>query len=189
MARAWERTLLRVGIAVLLCTFLWLFVAARLFVFVPQGHPGKVDAVIVLGGRSDERLPAGMKLQESTGAPMLVLSKTGLLGNVEADMLCDTRSNPSSSFECFTAVPLNTRGEAEAISELVRVHGWKHIAVVTSKYHVTRSGELLRQCTVADVTMVYSEPSLGVLGWAWRLVVESAGTVDVMMRPECDSPR
>lgn len=164
---------------------LWLIVAFQLFVNVGSSPVHETDAVIMLGGASDDRLPAARKLQQEWGGPVLVLAKTGLVGNVAADEVCDAAAFPSGDLICFTPDPMNTRGEALAISKLIERNDWKSVTVVTSNYHVTRAGQLISQCTTADVQMVGASASMNPGDWLWRFVVETGGLIDSTLQPEC----
>ena len=180
--KAATRRVLAVAISAFL---LWLIVAFQLFVNVGSSPAHKTDAVIMLGGASKDRLPDARKLQQEWGIPVLVLARTGLVGNVAADEVCDNAVFPSSDLVCFTPDPMNTRGEALAISRLIALNHWESVTVVTSNYHVTRAGKLISECTTADVQMVGAEATMNPGEWLWRFVVETGGLIDVSMHPEC----
>jgi uncharacterized SAM-binding protein YcdF (DUF218 family) len=175
---------------------LWFAASLQLFCLVSTPAPPTVDAVIVLGGRSDERLSPAQDLAaaqalatqtqagQGTG-PVLVLSWTDTPGNASIDSLCNEASFPQQSLLCFRPEGMDTRGEATAVGKLVKANGWHSVAVVTSSYHVLRAGTLMRQCTSADVHMVASKPTLDSLQWLRRFVIEEAGLIDVNLRPEC----
>ncbi|MEJ1112875.1 YdcF family protein [Paenarthrobacter sp. CCNWLY172] len=172
--------------ACLLAAVLWLIAAFQFFYDPPQATPHRTDAIVVLGGMSKERLPVAQKLQKKLDIPVLVVSTTGLAGNVEGDALCD-EDQDDPDLVCFRPSPLNTRGEAEALRDLIADHGWKSVTVVTSEYHVMRAGTLIEQCTSAEVQMVGSQPDLSAGAWLDRFVVESGGLMDTWIRPECSS--
>jgi uncharacterized SAM-binding protein YcdF (DUF218 family) len=151
----------------------------------PAAPASHIDAVIVLGGSSAERLPVAQRLAADAGAPVLAVSWTDTPGNLTADTLCREASFPSSSLVCFRPPGMDTRGEAEAIRKLVKSNGWSSIAVVTSSYHVPRARTLIEQCTDARVSMVASEPRLDSLQWLRRFVIETGGLLDVKLHPEC----
>ncbi|MEE2568501.1 YdcF family protein [Pseudarthrobacter sp. J64] len=165
---------------------LWFIAAIFVFCLNTPGPPVEpVDAVVVLGGSSAERLPAAELMADYGQAPVLVLSRTDTPGNASADALCRDASFPNPSLVCFRPVGMDTRGEATAIAGLVRANGWSSIAVVTSSYHVARAGTLIGQCTDASVAMVATEPDLDSLQWLRRFVIETGGLLDVNLRPEC----
>jgi uncharacterized SAM-binding protein YcdF (DUF218 family) len=171
-----------------LAALLWLIAAFQFFYDPPQVTPHRTDAIVVLGGLSRERLPVAQELQQELGIPVLVVSTTGLAGNVEGDALCQEDAGEGDpELLCFRPSPLNTRGEAEALRALIAEHGWKSVTVVTSEYHVMRAGTLIEQCTSAEVQMVGSQPNLSPEAWMDRFVVETGGLIDAWMRPECIS--
>lgn len=165
---------------------LWLFACLLLFSFPSPAAPVPgLDAVVVLGGSSEERLPVAQQYAKDSGAHVLAVSWTDTPGNVSADSLCQQASFPSSSLVCFRPPGMDTRGEAEVIGSLVKANGWSSIAVVTSSYHVPRAETLVRQCTDAAVTMVASDPRLSPGQWLRRYAIETGGLLDVFLRPEC----
>jgi uncharacterized SAM-binding protein YcdF (DUF218 family) len=176
-----------VGAAVLLAA--WLIVAVQLFYLLPPSKPHATDAVIMLGGKSEERLPVAMRLQDQLGVPVLALSQTNTVGNWTADLYCDVRDHTDQRVLCFSPQGMDTRGEAAEIGRLVADHGWRSITVVTSRYHVSRAETLIEQCTTAQVQMVASDPGFGPGEWLRRFVIESAGLVDAKIRPECPVAR
>ncbi|WP_284986361.1 YdcF family protein [Arthrobacter sp. fls2-241-R2A-172] len=178
-----------IGIFVAACflaALLWLIAAFQFFYDPPQGTPHRTDAIVVLGGISTERLPVAQKLQHELDIPVLVVSTTGLAGNLEGDALCQEDAG-DPDLVCFRPSPLNTRGEAEALRSLIAEHGWKSVTIVTSEYHLMRAGTLIEQCTAAEIQMVGSRPNLSAGAWLDRFVVETGGLIDAWMRPECSS--
>ncbi|MFJ5954538.1 YdcF family protein [Paenarthrobacter sp. NPDC092416] len=172
-------------LACLLGPALWLIAAIQFFYSPPQATPHRTDAIVVLGGLSRERLPVALELRDSLNIPILVISTTGTPGNVEGDAICSESDDDDVHLVCFRPAPLNTRGEATALGELIAEHGWQSITVVTSDYHVVRAGTLMGQCTTAEVQMVGSKPQLSPADWMQRFVVETGGLVDTWLRPEC----
>lgn len=177
------RAALRAAVSVVAIALLWLITAFQFFYSPPRAVPHRTDAIVVLGGLSKERLPVAQELQESLDIPILVVSTTGLSGNVEGDALCHEDDAPD--LICFRPSPLNTRGEAKGLAELIAQNGWKSVTVVTSDYHLMRAGTLMRQCTSAEIQMVGSQPDLSAGAWLDRFVVETGGLIDVWMQPEC----
>ena len=115
----------------------------------------------------------------------LVISHTDTFGNRAADEACNSAAFPNAAVICFRPPDLDTRGEALAISGLVKANGWKSVTVVTSSYHLTRAGRLIGQCTTADVQMIASHPDLDLAQWLRRFVIETGGLIDASLRPEC----
>jgi uncharacterized SAM-binding protein YcdF (DUF218 family) len=143
----------------------WIVFSLVLFVWPPAetGAPAHADAVVVLsGGR--ERLPAGMKLVRRGIAPVLAISSVGRtrpwpLG----ERLCARRRYEEARVLCFAAVPYSTRGEAETVARLARLHGWHRIVVVSSTFHLTRARMLFRRCWHGGLWLV------GVGSTWWKL--------------------
>ena len=164
---------------------LWLVIALQLFVNVDPLSVHRTDAVIMLGGAASERLPVARQFQADFHVPVLVISHTDTFGNRAADEACNSAVFPNAAVICFRPPDLDTRGEALAISGLVKANGWKSVTVVTSSYHLTRAGRLIGQCTTADVQMVASHPDLDLGQWLRRFVIETGGLIDASLRPQC----
>lgn len=164
---------------------LWLVAAFALFHNFPDTPGAQTDAVIMLGGASNERLPVAEQLQESLGIPVLVVSHTNTPGNVSADALCQGDSARPGNVVCLELDQKDTRGEARAIGQLVAANGWNSISVVTSRYHMARAGLVISQCTPARISLRGSSPDLNLKQWMDRFVVETGGLLDVTLRPEC----
>ncbi|WP_247042176.1 YdcF family protein [Arthrobacter rhizosphaerae] len=176
-----RRTLTTVFVAFVV----WLMAAVQLFFNVPAPAAARTEAVIMLGGASTERLPVAQQLRESLGIPVLVISHTSTPGNASADALCEDASRTDLTLLCLGLDEQDTRGEARAIGSLVAAKGWTSISVVTSRYHLTRAGMLIRQCTTADVRLIGSNPDFNLKQWMDRFVVETGGLLDATFRPEC----
>jgi uncharacterized SAM-binding protein YcdF (DUF218 family) len=144
------------GLAGLVAASVWLFG------FPATDPPGRADAVIVLSGSNRDRLSRARSLMRSGVAPVLVVSD----GQHTVPRLCGRR-RPYPVL-CVTPEPFSTRGEAEAISRLASVHGWRTVDVVTSRYHVFRARLIVRRCFRGRLRMIGSTPD------AWDYVVGSA---------------
>ncbi len=126
-----------------------------LFVFPPQDRPGRANAVVVLSGGKNDRLPEGIELVRRGVAPLLVISD----GRTYAPRLC---AGETSGFRvlCFRPDPYSTRGEAEEIARLAHARRWRSVVVVTSRYHVFRARVLFRRCFHGRVAAVGSMPDV-----------------------------
>lgn len=122
----------------------------QLLVSPASGRPADPDVVVALAGDPD-RLEVAIDLARDVGAPLAV-STGGDDGTVES-AFC---ARPPDDLEvvCFDPDPATTRGEARAVAELRDRHGWEDVAVVTSRWHLTRARILVERCTDADVVMV-----------------------------------
>ncbi len=165
---------------------LWLLACWFLF-FNPKAEgPVPADAIIVLGGASNERFPRGQELYEAGYAPVIVLSQTNSPGNARADDACT--GERSESIVCFVPPQMTTRGEARAIARLSADEDWDRILVVTSTYHLSRAELNIEQCSGADVVMAPSNPEFGPAEWLGRFVEESVALATSYVRPACEAP-
>jgi uncharacterized SAM-binding protein YcdF (DUF218 family) len=172
------RRLVTVAVGLVL---LVLLVAAslRLFVWPPTSSvPARADAVALLSGGAGDRLPKAQGLTARGVASVLVIPNGHDPKWAAANRLC---SRPQT-FEvlCPDPAPNTTRGEAEAIGRLAADRGWRRVVVVTSRYHVTRAGVLLRRCVHGSVAIVGSTPQAGVVSWTEHVVHEWGGLASAM---------
>ena len=142
-------------------------VGGRLIGWVESRHPamafGQVDpadAVIVLGGilgpragadftpnylDTSERFEAGVALLQAGKAPTLVFTgarmewaSTTTTEGDELKRLAIARGVPAEKILVTREIG-NTAGEAAAVAELVKSHGWKRVILVTTGWHMLRS--------------------------------------------------
>lgn len=177
------------AVAVLLALLI-MFLTASYFLFYnpPLASAGTADAVVVLAGASSERLPVGLELMQDGAAPVLVLSHTNAPGNIYADELCEDPDQVEHPVLCFAPGVETTRGEARSIARLAAGNGWDEIIVVTSRYHLTRAGYYIGQCSGVQVHKVASDPQLGPREWLARFAEESAALASAYVRPVCAAP-
>ena len=148
----------RVLLALAALVAAWLIASVFLFLRPHEDSPGRVDAVVVLAGDADHRIPRGRELVRHGASSLLVLSREP-----------GSRWDPWRSLcrqpriECFDANPYSTQGEAEAVARLARRNGWRSVAVVSSRYHVFRARMLFRRCLKARVSVVGAT-------YDWRLL-------------------
>ena len=129
---------------------------AYLFVYPRQDSPRRADVVVVLAGSPGDRLPKGLELVRRHVAPVLYVSD----GAREAKRGFCHRSRPFRVL-CVRPKPYSTRGEAETVARVAAEHGWRHIVVVTSEYHVRRARMLFDRCLGSGrVAVVGTRPSL-----------------------------
>jgi uncharacterized SAM-binding protein YcdF (DUF218 family) len=146
------------------------------FVWPSTGKLQHADAVVVLAGGDGERLDRGFELVRAGVAPTLVAS-TG------PRALC----NSSQPFEvlCFTPSPETTRGEAEAIGQLARQHGWTRIVLVTSTYHMLRAKLLVDRCYAGTIEAAPAEPDQGIVAWIAAIGHEWGGLAESVVHRSC----
>ena len=147
--------------------------AVRFLVYPPTDPVGAADAIVLLAGSPEERMPLALQLARD-GQGVLAVSTVAGETNAPARALCGSPPR-GISVVCFNpAEPADTRAEARALAEVVADQGWDRVAVVTSSYHVVRAGLLIRRCTDADVAMVEARPVISGLRWT-RLAVREVG--------------
>ena len=127
----------------------WLVASAALFLWPAEDAPGRVDAVVVLGGDSDHRIPRGSELVRAGVAGTLVLSREPGERWARWRPLCG-----EPGVVCFDADPYSTKGEAEAVARLAEREGWRSLAVVTSRYHLFRARLVFERCFDGRVAAV-----------------------------------
>ncbi len=115
------------------------------------------DAIVAHAGQGG-RLVRAIDLAEDGAAPALVIMFGETVYQGFARDLC----GQTEPYEVLCPVPSSssTRGEAEALAELVEERGWQRIIVVTSDYHLRRAAYLDRRCAgveTAPVGVVYAE--------------------------------
>ena len=141
-------------------------------------HPS-VDAVVALAGSSGDRLRTAVSLMENGVAPVLVVSQAYNLNRNEAERL--RRSVPSFRVIWARPRPENTRGEARMIRNLADEHGWRRIAIVTSKYHLVRARLLIERCVRQEVVMIASDPRESMFEAVRHWVHECGGLIDAVV--------
>ena len=148
----------------------------RLFVWPAVDTVERADAVVVLGGGDGERLDRGLALVREGVASTLALS-------FGPDQLC----NVPQSFDvvCFTPTPENTRGEAMAVGQLARTHGWQRVVLVTSTPHVTRARLLVERCFAGDLEVAPATPDDSTSRWVNAILHEWGGLADAMINRSC----
>jgi uncharacterized SAM-binding protein YcdF (DUF218 family) len=138
---------------VVLAVVAWLVLCAFLFVWPREDEPKRADAVVVLSGDRDYRLPRALRLIRNDVARALVISDGRDPRWPQANRLCDGAARGFRVF-CFRPDPYSTTGEAEAVGALARRQGWDSIVVVTSTFHVYRARMLFERCLPGRVDAV-----------------------------------
>jgi uncharacterized SAM-binding protein YcdF (DUF218 family) len=141
-------------------------VTAYLFVWPDEDSVDALaDAVVVLSGGRDDRLPEGERLVRAGVAPTLVISDGNAEGWDDANRLCE-----SGEAVCFDPDPYSTQGEARWIAAEAERRGWDSLVVVTSSYHVRRARVIVERCFDGELSVVGSDPPATnrILGIAWE---------------------
>ena len=180
------RAVLLLALAITLLSVL--VVAARTF-FPEQGADRRADAIVSLAP-SLERLPLaerlfaegrGGTLAVSWGGASAAAARSAGTPPPPEERLCAPEAPPG--IVCFVPDREDTLGEARRVAELAAERDWSSITVVTSRYHASRTQAIFERCLPAgtDVEVVYSEPDLGPVGWAYHLAYESAASVKALV--------
>jgi uncharacterized SAM-binding protein YcdF (DUF218 family) len=120
----------------------------------------RADAILVLAGSDIERPLEAVDLYTAGYAAHIVLTRESVEPAMEA--LRRRGINPPFEVEWQRAVLVqlgvaqdaviipprihdNTAQEAQTLRDLAAAHGWRHVIVVSSKYHLRRAGMALRR--------------------------------------------
>lgn len=153
------------------------------FVTPSTAAENPTDAVVVLAGERNSRLPVAIELA-ARGSGVLVVSDAGPEFDEETHALCEQPPD-DLVVHCFTPSPSNTRGEARGIGRLVAERGWGSVTVVTNDFHVTRAGLLIDRCTDAQVHMADASMPLSAAGWVAHLSHELGGLAKAGLQQDC----
>ena len=152
------------------------FVGHRLIGWVESRYPAvalnqvePADAVVVLGGilgprageglvpnflDTSERFEAGIALLQSGKAPALIFTgatmswqNTTSTEGDELRRLAIARGGAAEKI-LVTREIVNTAGEAAAVAELMKAHGWKRVILVTTGWHMPRSAHQFKKVGV-----------------------------------------
>jgi uncharacterized SAM-binding protein YcdF (DUF218 family) len=177
------RILLGIGAGLLV---VWLVACAFVFVWPDEDEPASSDAVVVLAGGKKERLAEGLELIRRGVSRTLVISDGNDPNWPEANRLCNGGGAVGFRVVCFRPDPYSTWGEAEAVARLGREHGWRSIAIVTSRFHVSRARMLFERCFPGRVEAIGVPYNMLYLPRA--LVFESGKTaVALTLRRDCET--
>src|SRR5688500_11131299 len=89
----------------------WLVASGFLFLWPGDDAVSRADAVVVLAGDADHRIPRGLELLEDDVADELLLSREPGPKWERWRALCGRRS-----VVCFDAEPFSTAGEAQTVA-------------------------------------------------------------------------
>jgi DUF218 domain len=143
----------------ILATVGWLAICAFLFVWPREDTPRRADAVVVLSGDRDFRLPRALDLMRDDVARTLVISDGNDPRWPQANKLCNGGARGFRVL-CFRPDPYSTTGEAEAVGQLARERGWSSLVLVTSTFHLYRARMLFERCFPGEVDAVGSRYKL-----------------------------
>jgi hypothetical protein len=143
---------------------------ARLFVWPPQGMPGRVDAIVMLNGKGD-RLHTALRLAFAHQASTVVIARGSAYwghGSVCAPPI------PGVRVICFVPHPETTRGEAEFAGVLARRYHWRSIVLVATTPQNTRARLRVGRCFRGQVYVV--DAPLRALDWPFAIAYEWGAT-------------
>lgn len=150
------------------------------FVVPREDTPDDPDAVVVLGGGTPARAALGIEVAERHDAE-LVLSSTAAIFGERLGRRC------GEDAVCYEPDPSNTSGEAATTARMLEEHGWDHVTVVTSWFHISRARMLLHQCLAPGTVSVVGTETTGT--WPWQAYVIArealAVVVDATIRRAC----
>ena len=180
-----RRTLLIALASVLALAATWLALCVRYVAHPDIDAHERVDALYVLGP-VETRLDEALALMDAGLAPVM-LATTSIDESTGTPYFTDHCGRVTATYriECVVPEPYTTRGEAEMLAGLVRVHGWRKVAILTSTAHASRAGLLMRRCVAASV-LVWDYPSdNSITGWLSEFVHQSGGWVQAQLDPGC----
>lgn len=136
-------------LVVALVITLFAAVTARLFVWPSlPSIPGKVDAVVELGGPADAaRDQVAVTIAREHGAKYLVQSTV----RAEAGTHRCLPPVGSATVLCFHAAPNTTRGEAQYIGHAAHALGWRSVVLVTTDDQAWRARLRVSRCFAGPV--------------------------------------
>ena len=142
-------------VAALLGAMTW-----RLFIRPATHVPRRADAVVVLSGTWETRILEGMRLVRRGVASELVF--VGVTDSPMARDVCSGVTRLPARVTCLHPDPDSTRTEVRAAARLAEQRGWRSLVLVTSTFHVTRGGLLLRRCFDGGVDVVGTDLPAGI---------------------------
>jgi uncharacterized SAM-binding protein YcdF (DUF218 family) len=149
----------------------------------------RVDAVVVLGGEHDGREDYGLALAPQVHAPTVVLSDPYPATDRLMNRMCLPRNNALEVI-CSRPDPSTTRGEAIMTRRLARERHWKHILIVSWRYHLPRARLVFNQClsgtgVSAAAKAVPRHYVLPVWYWQYLYLYQFAGIVKAVASDRC----
>lgn len=150
----------------------------------------KADAIIVLGGEHDGREAYGVALAEQGVADTVVLSDPYSAADPIMKKYCGVETAKYTVL-CEAPEPGTTRGEAIFTQELAQERGWKHVVVVSWRYHLPRARYIFDQCFDGDVTMeaVPRTYNFSLVYWEYTYLYQLGGFAKAAIQGDCQNLR
>jgi hypothetical protein len=111
--------------------------------------PDQADAIVELGGPGARR-PLALDLHRTGRAPVVAISVSA---DEAGTSWCDRGNLDGVPVICFRPDPYTTRGEARAVAELARQHGWRSVILVTSPDQAWRATVRVSRCFDGEITV------------------------------------
>lgn len=145
-----------------------------------------VDAIIVLGGENDGRVPYGLALAKQGLARQVVISNPHGTSDPGANEGCAVRDS-RFTVTCFAPSPSTTRGEAEFTRTLAEQNRWTSILLVSWRYHLPRARYIFERCFAGDIAVraVPRGYHSNVAKWAYTYAYQTAGFVKAALQRPC----
>lgn len=164
---------------------MWLAVCVAVFANPAVDARQQVDAIYLLGPIQHQD-DAAVALTRELGVPVLLM--TAAVDQVTGARYAVEHCGESTStyrVECVLPDPYTTRGEARLLGDQVRQHGWKRVAVISTKGHLTRTRLLMDRCVPAEVLLWERPLATSAVGWLKTFVYESAAWTSVRVDGSC----
>jgi uncharacterized SAM-binding protein YcdF (DUF218 family) len=153
------------------------------YAFPREDEPTHADAIIVLGGLSSAPVVAEAQRLAAAGFSDRIVISDAFGGDTRPATLCEAETEVDIS--CFTPQLGTTAGEARTIGGLAADEDWDTLIIVTADYHVSRARVILQQCFPGTLLVVGAAVPLGVDGWLYQYLYQTAGLIKSAIEPAC----
>ncbi|WP_237726955.1 YdcF family protein [Rhodococcus jostii] len=145
-----------------------------------------MDAIVVLGGENDGRVPYAVSLAEQGLARQVVISNPHDARDPSTNEGCAT-TDPRFTVTCVAPHPATTRGEAQFTRTLAVQNGWTSVLVVSWRYHLPRARYIFQRCFDGDLTMhaVPRSYDFSLAKWGYVYAYQTAGFVKAALQGRC----
>lgn len=137
-------------------------VGLPVYVYPPSDSTDGIDAVLVLGPPTGNRIDRAREISDQNGGAPIIVSVSPR-GQHSAER---TKACRSAEVECLIPDPFTTKGEAKLLGELAAERGWQSAAVVTEAPQVLRARYVFDRCldlASSVVSVPYSGGFFGVV--------------------------
>ncbi|MDR6867235.1 hypothetical protein J2Y69_001836 [Microbacterium resistens] len=162
--RRWKRIAVRVSAWLSGIVLLIALAGVPIFVLPPSDETDGVDAVLVLGPPTGNRIDRAYEISAANGQAPIVIS----IAPDGQHSMEETGACRRIGVECLIPDTFTTKGEAELLNQLSAVHGWRTVAVITESPHVLRARYIFDRCYDGDARVVSVLYSGWILGWVFQ---------------------